>query len=167
MVKCALNYGAYTIYRKGTFMRCPKCGFENSKVIDSRPTEETSSIRRRRECLKCKHRFTTYEYMEHKPIVVIKRNGSAEVFDRDKLYRGVLISCAKRPIDTKVIDSLIDEIEAELHNKGVTEIKASEIGEMVLNRLVDVDQVAYVRFASVYKDFSNVDEFKNALKGLK
>ena len=148
-------------------MRCPKCGFEDSSVVDSRPTDDISSIRRRRECLKCKHRFTTYERMEEKPIVVIKRSGSAETFDPDKLFRGVLISCAKRPVDAKVIEGLIEEISTELHNNGVSEIKSDEIGEMVLSRLAKIDQVAYVRFASVYKEFSNVDEFKKALKDLK
>lgn len=148
-------------------MRCPKCGFEDSKVIDSRPTEEISSIRRRRECFSCKHRFTTYERIEDKPIVVIKRNGSAEAFDEEKLFRGVLISCAKRPVDSKVIEELITNISNELRNNGVREIKSSEIGEKVLSRLSDIDQVAYVRFASVYKDFNNVDEFKKVLKDLK
>ena len=148
-------------------MRCPKCGFEDSSVVDSRPTEDTSSIRRRRECLKCKHRFTTYERMEEKPIVVTKRGGSSEAFDRDKLFRGILISCAKRPVDPKDIELLIDEIVGELRNNGITEIKSDDIGEMVLERLAKLDQVAYVRFASVYKEFANVDEFKKVLKDLK
>lgn len=148
-------------------MRCPKCGYEDSSVVDSRPTEDTSSIRRRRECLKCKHRFTTYERMEEKPIVVKKRDGSSETFDRDKLFRGILISCAKRPVDPKDIESIIDEIVIELRNNGTTELVSDEIGEMVLERLAKVDQVAYVRFASVYKEFGNVGEFKNVLKDLK
>ena len=148
-------------------MRCPKCGFEDSSVVDSRPTEDISSIRRRRECLKCKHRFTTYERMEEKPIVVKKRGGSSETFDRDKLFRGILISCAKRPVDAKDIAALIEEIVVELRNNGITEIMSDDIGEMVLERLAKVDQVAYVRFASVYKEFANVGEFKKVLKDLK
>ena len=148
-------------------MRCPKCGFEDSSVVDSRPTDDISSIRRRRECLKCKHRFTTYERMEEKPIVVKKHGGSSETFDRDKLFRGILISCAKRPVDPKDIEALIDEIVTELRNNGITEIKSDEIGEKVLERLAKLDQVAYVRFASVYKEFANVGEFKSVLKDLK
>ena len=148
-------------------MRCPKCGFEDSSVVDSRPTDDISSIRRRRECLKCKHRFTTYERMEEKPIVVKKRGGSSETFDRDKLFRGILISCAKRPVDPKAIEALIDEIVSELQNNGITEINSDELGEKVLDKLAKVDQVAYVRFASVYKEFANVDEFKKVLKDLK
>ena len=148
-------------------MRCPKCGFEDSSVVDSRPTEDTSSIRRRRECLKCKHRFTTYERMDEKPIVIKKRGGSSETFDRDKLFRGILISCAKRPVEAKDIEALIDNIVTELRNNGITELKSDEMGEMVLERLAKVDQVAYVRFASVYKEFANVGEFKKVLKDLK
>lgn len=148
-------------------MKCPKCGYKDSKVIDSRPTEDLLSIRRRRECFKCEHRFTTYERIEEKAIVVIKKNGSAEVFDSDKLLRGVLISCAKRPVERTQVEDLIDDIIAELRNNGITEIKSVEIGEMVLSRLSDIDDVAYVRFASVYKDFDKVDEFKKVLKDLK
>ena len=148
-------------------MRCPKCGFEDSKVVDSRPTEDTSSIRRRRECFKCKHRFTTYERLDEKPIVVLKRSGSVEEFDSEKLFRGILISCAKRPVDTKDVEAIISEIVNEIHNKGNNEIKSDQIGEMVLERLAKIDQVAYVRFASVYKEFANVDEFKKVLKDLK
>lgn len=148
-------------------MRCPKCGFENSQVIDSRPTDDLGSIRRRRKCVDCGHRFTTYERREEKPIVVTKRNGSAESFDEEKLLRGVLISCAKRPIDIKIIENLIQEIINELHVNGITEIHSDEIGEMVLDRLAKIDDVAYVRFASVYKDFDNVGEFKKVLKELR
>lgn len=148
-------------------MKCLKCGYHDSKVIDSRPSEDLLSIRRRRECFKCGYRFTTYERREEKPIIVIKRNGSAEAFDSEKLFRGVIISCAKRPVDSKVIENLIQDIENELHNNAVTEIKSSDIGEMVLKRLSKIDDVAYVRFASVYKDFDNVGEFKKVLKDLK
>lgn len=148
-------------------MRCPKCKFEDSKVIDSRPTEDLYSIRRRRECFKCGHRFTTYERREEKPVMVIKRSGSTEQFDPDKLFRGVVISCAKRPIEPSAIENLIEEITSELYNNGTNKIKSSEIGEMVLKRLAKIDHVAYVRFASVYKDFDNIDEFKNVLKDLR
>ena len=148
-------------------MRCPKCGYEDSKVIDSRPSEDILTIRRRRECFKCFHRFTTYERIEQKPIIVIKRNGSAEEFDEDKLFRGVIISCAKRPVEAKVIEELISSIVAELRNNSITEIKSNKIGEMVLSRLASIDHVAYVRFASVYQEFSNIDEFKKVLADLK
>lgn len=148
-------------------MRCPKCGCEDSSVIDSRPTEDVLAIRRRRECLNCKNRFTTYERMEEKPILVVKRNGSVEAFDEEKLFRGILTSCAKRPVETKDIEDLIADIISTLRNNGVGEIKSDQIGEMILERLAKLDQVAYVRFASVYKEFSNVDEFKHVLKELK
>lgn len=147
-------------------MRCIKCGCEDSSVIDSRPTDDMSSIRRRRECSKCKYRFTTYERIEEKPIVVKKRSGSSEQFDRDKLFRGVIISCAKRPVEAKVIEQLIDDIISELRNNGILEINSDQIGEMVLRRLAKIDQVAYVRFASVYKEFSNIGEFEKVLSNL-
>lgn len=147
-------------------MRCPSCGYEDSKVVDSRPSDDVLSIRRRRECFKCNHRFTTYERIEQKPIVVTKKNGSAETFNKDKLFRGVIISCAKRPIEAKDIENLIDDIVLELRKKGIFEIKSEKIGEMVLKRLHDIDQVAYVRFASVYKDFADINEFRAELKKL-
>ncbi|MDO5329523.1 MAG: transcriptional regulator NrdR [Coriobacteriia bacterium] len=147
-------------------MRCPKCKYHDSKVVDSRSTDDGSSIRRRRECPECGNRFTTYEKLGEKPLVVIKRNGAVEAFDSEKLYRGILISCAKRPVDSDTIDKLINSIEKDLARDGIFEIKSSDLGEMVLEKLAEIDSVAYVRFASVYRDFSNVGEFKSELKNL-
>ncbi|MEG0070431.1 MAG: transcriptional regulator NrdR [Raoultibacter sp.] len=148
-------------------MRCPACGFLESKVVDSRPSDDGMSIRRRRECLKCGRRFTTYERLGENPLIIIKSDGSSEAYNREKLYRGLLIACAKRPISPEQIGSLIDDIEQELRNNFTTEIKAKELGTLALDRLAKLDDVAYVRFASVYKDFQNVEEFMDALKGLK
>lgn len=148
-------------------MRCPSCGHLESKVVDSRPAEDGSSIRRRRECLACGTRFTTYERSGDNPLVIIKSDGSSEAYDRNKLFRGLLIACAKRPISSDKISQLIDSIEAELRNASRHETSSKELGEMVLARLATLDEVAYIRFASVYKDFKNVDEFREALKGLK
>ncbi len=147
-------------------MRCPSCGFSESKVVDSRPTEDDTSIRRRRECLECGYRFTTYERLGDNPIVVIKSDDSSEAFDREKLFRGLLIACAKRPINSETITSIIDDIESSLRSAPATEIKSKELGEMVLERLAKTDDVAYIRFASVYKDFKTVDEFTDALEAL-
>ncbi|MGI6105032.1 MAG: transcriptional regulator NrdR [Raoultibacter sp.] len=147
-------------------MRCPSCGYAESKVVDSRPSEDNASIRRRRECLDCAFRFTTYERLESTPLIVVKTDGSSEVYNRDKLFRGLLIACAKRPISSNQIESLIDEIEADLRNNLKNSIKSKELGEMVLSKLKDLDDVAYVRFASVYKDFQNIEEFAQALEGL-
>ncbi|MEF9840974.1 MAG: transcriptional regulator NrdR [Raoultibacter sp.] len=148
-------------------MRCPACGYLESKVVDSRPSDDGMSIRRRRECLKCGRRFTTYERLGDNPLIIIKSDGSSEAYNREKLYRGLLIACAKRPISPEQIGALIDDIERELRNSFTTEIKAKELGTLVLDRLAQLDDVAYVRFASVYKDFQNVEEFMDALKGLK
>lgn len=148
-------------------MRCPVCGYLESKVVDSRPTEDGTSIRRRRECLKCGHRFTTYERMGDNPLVVIKSDNSSEAYDRQKLFRGILIACAKRPVGSDQISRIIDDIEAELRNASKTEIKSKDLGDMVLARLAKTDDVAYVRFASVYKDFKNVEEFARALEKLR
>lgn len=147
-------------------MRCPLCGHLESKVVDSRPAEEGASIRRRRECLACGSRFTTYERAGDNPLVVIKSDGSSEAYDRRKLFRGLLIACAKRPISSEKISQLIDDIEAELRNSSRHEIASKELGDLALQRLADLDQVAYIRFASVYKDFKNVEEFRAALKGI-
>lgn len=148
-------------------MRCPACGFSESKVVDSRPSEEFNSIRRRRECLKCGNRFTTYERLGDNPLIVVKSDGSSEVFDREKLFRGISIACAKRAISSDRISDLISDIEAELRNKGRSEIVSKDLGDMVLERLRQLDEVAYVRFASVYKDFKTLEEFQDALSGLK
>ena len=144
-------------------MRCPSCGYLESKVVDSRAADDGASIRRRRECLACGARFTTYERLAENPILVIKTDGSSEVFDREKLMRGLLIACAKRPITPEKIDALIASIEAELRNAQRTEIKSKDLGDMVLARLAGLDEVAYIRFASVYKDFQSVEEFSRAL----
>ncbi|MEG0071648.1 MAG: transcriptional regulator NrdR [Raoultibacter sp.] len=148
-------------------MRCPACGYLESKVVDSRPSDDGMSIRRRRECLKCGRRFTTYERLGDNPLVVIKSDGSSEAYNREKLYRGLLIACAKRPITPEQIAALIDGIEAQLRNSFTTEINSKELGTLALDRLAKLDDVAYIRFASVYKDFQNVGEFTEALKGLK
>lgn len=148
-------------------MKCPACGNLESKVVDSRPSDDGSSIRRRRECLQCGRRFTTYERLGDNPLIIIKSDGSSEAYDRQKLMRGLLIACAKRPIAPEQLDALIDSIEAELRNASKSEIGSKELGDMALVRLAKLDDVAYVRFASVYKDFQNVGEFAAALEGLK
>ena len=145
-------------------MRCPNCGNEDSKVVDSRPADYGFTIRRRRECLECGFRFTTYERMGETPLVIIKSDGSSQAYNREKLFRGVLIACAKRPISSEQIDSLIASIEAELRNSNTTQIPSKQLGNMVMQRLRTIDDVAYIRFASVYKDFKSVEEFKNALE---
>ncbi|KXB33802.1 transcriptional regulator NrdR [Atopobium deltae] len=146
-------------------MRCPKCGFEDSRVIDSRPSDN-DSIRRRRECEQCRHRFTTYERREETPLSVIKRDGVRELFDRQKLLRGLLTATVKRNIPTSELNNFIDVLESEIRDAGKTEITSSDLGELVLKKLIDLDKVAYVRFASVYRDFKDVEEFSNELRSL-
>lgn len=147
-------------------MRCPSCGHLESKVVDSRPSDDGGVIRRRRECLECGRRFTTYERAEENPLIVVKSDGSSEAYDRQKLMRGLLIACAKRPISPEQISSLINGIEADLRNSNQIEIRSKELGDMVMSRLAKLDDVAYVRFASVYKDFQNIEEFAAALEEL-
>lgn len=147
-------------------MRCPKCGCEESKVVDSRPAENNDSIRRRRECVSCGFRFTTYERREELPLVVRKHDGSKEPFDREKLMRGLVRATVKRDIPIDVLDKLIGDIESELRDHGTTEVDSSALGEMVLHRLADIDKVAYVRFASVYRDFKDIEEFSAELRRL-
>ena len=147
-------------------MRCPKCGCEESKVVDSRPSESNDAIRRRRECTKCGFRFTTYERCEELPLVVVKRDGRKEPFDRQKLMRGLVTATVKRDVPLSALSSLIDDIESELRDGGITEVSSVDLGGMVLKRLVSVDKVAYVRFASVYRDFKDVDEFSEELRSL-
>lgn len=142
-------------------MRCPHCGYEESKVIDSRPIDENSSIRRRRECLKCQARFTTYEVIENIQPIVIKKDGSREYFDKNKLLVGLLKACQKRPVDSAKI---ADEIEQELQNSLKLEITSTELGEMVMEKLKTTDAVAYVRFASVYREFKDVETFLSELQ---
>lgn len=147
-------------------MRCPRCGCEESKVVDSRPSENNDAIRRRRECTGCGFRFTTYERCEEMPIVVIKRDGHKEPFDRQKVMRGLLTATVKRDIPVSTLAALIDDIEASLRDSGTMEVSSADLGSMVLKRLISVDKVAYVRFASVYRDFKDVDEFSEELRSL-
>ena len=145
-------------------MKCPFCGETDSKVIDSRPAEDGSSIRRRRQCNGCKKRFTTYEKVETIPLIVIKKDNNREPYDRQKIVSGILRSCHKRPISADQINRLVDEIETEIFNQEEREIPAQEIGEIVMNRLKDLDAVAYVRFASVYREFKDVNTFMDEIK---
>lgn len=147
-------------------MKCPFCGFSDSKVIDSRPAEDGTTIRRRRECLACQKRFTTYEFMERLPLIVIKRDDSRQTFDRMKLLNGMIRACEKRPVPMSELEGVADDIEQELQNSLEREISTSEIGEMVMARLKDVDEVAYVRFASVYRQFKDINTFMEELTKL-
>ena len=146
-------------------MRCPICSYEDSKVVDSRPTEN-ASIRRRRECLSCHHRFTTYEFIEKVPLFVIKKDGSKEVFDRQKLLAGLIKSCYKRPVTPDRLEDLTRDIESELVNSLRTEVSSQEIGIMAMERLKELDEVSYVRFASVYREFKDVATFMEELEQL-
>ena len=145
-------------------MKCPVCGFSDSKVVDSRHVEEGNSIRRRRECLNCQKRFTTFEMLETVQVIVIKKNGSKELFDRNKLLSGLLKACQKRPVNA---EEIVNEIETELQNSLANEITTNEIGELVMNKLKERDEVAYVRFASVYREFKDIETFLNELSMLK
>lgn len=147
-------------------MKCPFCGFEESKVIDSRPTDEGQRIRRRRECLQCGKRFTTYEIIESLPIIVIKKDKSRETFNRDKLMTGLLRACEKRPVSIDTLDNLIDEIEIIIQNSLDREVSSERIGELVMEKLKKIDEVAYVRFASVYRQFKDINTFMNELNKL-
>ena len=147
-------------------MKCPYCGYEESKVVDSRPTEDNEKIRRRRECLGCSRRFTTYEMVENVPLIVIKKDGMRQLFDRNKLERGLMRACEKRPVAPEQLDAIINEIESHFQNLMRREITTSEIGEYAMKLLKEVDVVAYVRFASVYREFNDLDSFMEELKGL-
>ena len=147
-------------------MKCPYCGTNDSKVIDSRPAEEGTTIRRRRECLACKKRFTTYEVIERMPLVVIKRDGSRQSFDKIKLINGMVRACEKRPVTLSQLEAIADSIEQDLQSGVEREISSSDIGEMVMVRLKDVDEVAYVRIASVYRSFKDINSFMDELKRL-
>jgi transcriptional repressor NrdR len=147
-------------------MKCPFCGNEEDKVIDSRTSQEGRSVRRRRECEKCGKRFTTYEYVENVSLTVVKNDGRREDFDRQKLQRGIELACNKRPISLKKITSLVDETEEELQGLSKKEVTSKEIGELVMKKLKDLDEVAYVRFASVYHKFKDINEFLAELQGL-
>jgi len=147
-------------------MRCPFCAYSESKVIDSRPAEDGATIRRRRECLSCQQRFTTYEIVERLPLVVIKRDGSRQAFDRMKVLNGMIRACEKRPVSLAQLESITDEIEQELQGGLEREISSTAIGEMVMKKLKDVDEVAYVRFASVYRSFKDINTFMDELTKL-
>lgn len=147
-------------------MKCPFCGYTESKVIDSRPAEEGTTIRRRRECLSCARRFTTYEIMERMPLVVIKRDGSRQAFDKMKVMNGMIRACEKRPVALADLEAVADGIEAELQSSLEREISTTEIGEMVMTKLKDMDEVAYVRFASVYRQFKDINTFMDELTKL-
>ncbi|MBO8156444.1 MAG: transcriptional regulator NrdR [Bacillaceae bacterium] len=147
-------------------MRCPNCQYKSTKVLDSRPIEEGRAIRRRRECEKCQFRFTTFERIEEVPLIVVKKEGTREEFSREKLMRGLIKACEKRPVSLDQIEDIAISVEKELRNRGVSEIQSNEIGEMVMDRLADVDEVAYVRFASVYRQFKDINVFLKELKEL-
>ena len=147
-------------------MKCPYCAFEESKVIDSRPTDEGERIRRRRECLNCQKRFTTYEIIERLPIIVIKKDKSREVFNRDKLINGMLKACEKRPVSINDIEHAVDDIETKLQNSLDREVTSDAIGELVMEKLKELDEVAYVRFASVYRQFKDISTFMEELSKL-
>ncbi|MCU6785710.1 transcriptional regulator NrdR [Aedoeadaptatus acetigenes] len=148
-------------------MRCPYCQHQESKVVDSRPTEEGASIRRRRQCMACGRRFTTYEQVEVVPMTVKKKSGGIEVFDRNKILKGLIKSCEKRPVSLEAMEKAVDDIEMTLEAKMVKQISSEEIGEMILDRLKDLDEVAYVRFASVYRRFQDIDSFMAELEELR
>lgn len=145
-------------------MRCLYCGNMESKVVDSRSTEDGTAIRRRRECLNCGKRFTTYEKIESVPIIVIKKDGSRQQYDRDKLQRGIMNACASRPVSMDMVDGILDEIETAIRNSLEREVSSVKIGEMVMERLRLIDEVSYVRFASVYKQFKDIETFRKELE---
>ncbi len=140
-------------------MKCPFCGYEESKVIDSRPTDEGERIRRRRECIKCGKRFTTYEIIESVPLIVVKKDKSREPFDRNKLFNGILRACEKRPVALSTIEDAVTDIELSLQNSLDREVTSDRIGELTMEKLKDIDEVAYVRFASVYRQFKDINTF--------
>ena len=147
-------------------MKCPFCGFEESKVVDSRSTEDNSTIRRRRECLKCNKRYTTYEKIEDFPILVIKKDMTRENFNKEKIINGLIIACQKRPVSRKQIEDMAYEIEKKISTSMLTEIPSKDIGEMVMEKLKEVDEISYVRFASVYRQFKDINTFLEEIKNL-
>ena len=147
-------------------MRCPFCSFEESKVVDSRSTDDNTTIRRRRECLKCSKRYTTYEKDEDIPILVVKRDLTRENFNKEKIINGLIRACQKRPVSRKQIEDLSDDIEKTISNKMITEVNSKLIGEMVMERLKEVDEISYVRFASVYREFKDINTFLEEIKNL-
>ena len=147
-------------------MKCPFCRHIEDKVIDSRSANDDKSVRRRRECMKCKKRFTTYEYVEETPLMVIKKDGRREPFDRNKIISGILKACEKRPIGMEKVQAVVDKVELQMQKNFEKEVKAHAIGELVMDQLHIIDQVAYVRFASVYRQFKDINQFMKELKGL-
>ncbi|MFD2926191.1 transcriptional regulator NrdR [Halobacillus naozhouensis] len=147
-------------------MKCPNCHYKSTKVLDSRPIEEGHSIRRRRECEQCDFRFTTFERIEEVPLIVVKKEGTREEFSREKLMRGLIRACEKRPVAVEELEAVTLDIEKELRNRGVSEVQSKDIGEMIMGRLSRIDEVAYVRFASVYRQFKDINVFIDELKEL-
>ncbi len=147
-------------------MKCPYCNYFETKVVDSRPTDEGQAIRRRRECVRCNNRFTTYEKVEEIPLIVVKKDGTRQEYSRDKILNGIIRACEKRPVSLKTMENIVDEIEKNLYNTLKREISTEYIGEMVMNKLKDIDEVAYVRFASVYRQFKDINTFMDELKKL-
>ena len=147
-------------------MKCPYCGFLGSKVLDSRPANENKSIRRRRECEKCQRRFTTFEMVEETPLMVIKKDGNREEFNRDKILRGLLRACEKRPVSVERLEMIVSEVERQIRDTARTEVESHTIGEIVMEQLYSVDEVAYVRFASVYRQFKDINMFMKELNAL-
>ena len=147
-------------------MRCPFCSYQESRVIDSRPAEEGATIRRRRECLSCQKRFTTYEIMERLPLVVVKKDDSRQTFDKLKVVNGIIRACEKRPVPLSDVQNVADEIEQELQNSLEREVSSQRVGELVMEKLKTLDEVAYVRFASVYRQFKDINTFRNELNKL-
>ena len=147
-------------------MKCPFCSHTEDKVIDSRSSNEDKSVRRRRECMKCKKRFTTYEYIEEVPLMVIKKDGRREAFDRNKIISGILKACEKRPVGMEKVEAVVDRVEKELQKSFDKEVKAQVVGELVMDYLHKLDEVAYVRFASVYRQFKDINHFMKELKDL-
>lgn len=147
-------------------MRCSNCQYKSTKVLDSRPIEEGRSIRRRRECERCGFRFTTFERMEETPLIVVKKDGARQEYSRDKLIRGLIKACEKRPVSIETIESLVLDVEKEIRHQGLSEVDSKQIGELVMDRLSEIDEVAYVRFASVYRQFKDISVFLDELKDL-
>jgi transcriptional repressor NrdR len=147
-------------------LRCPYCSYEESKVVDSRSTEDYTAIRRRRECLKCGKRYTTYEKVEDIPTLVIKKDSTRENFNKEKLINGLIKACQKRPVSRRQIEDIADDIEKTISNKMLTEVSTDYIGEMVMDRLKNIDEVSYVRFASVYRQFKDINTFMEEIKNL-
>ena len=147
-------------------MKCPFCGFDESKVVDSRSTDDNTTIRRRRECANCSKRYTTYEKIEDIPILVIKRDSTRENFNKEKIVNGLIIACQKRPISRRQIEEIAEDIEKSISNKMLTEVETKLIGEMIMERLKDIDEVSYVRFASVYRQFKDINTFLEEIKNL-